>query len=279
MKCTDTLDMHPSFAKQHPEQTGEKLLEKVEAAIFNLVASNPPPLAKANDVRHPSNKELTVNMYDILEQDKTTRCHLHDGSCTIHAKGIYRFAHWIPRGQGVAHNTTGGGAPLSDVAQGSCRFNAVGLFFWELAPLFQTMRILQHIIAPEIFDSVSQNSHTIGINQPAFGVLRTSRRAAFTGIAVLRIHSCAPHDDVSEDRTALCCKICLKDFHAGDLFLPELDNRLQYRRCDIVFFNSRRIMHYIGNFRGTRTAIVSCNHLRQQDILAMAQAYVEITQL
>lgn len=140
------------------------------------------------------------------------------------------------------------------------KLNASGSFFDGMAPLIQGIGLTLNGVDETAYQSYVQVLDHLRNTVP--NVYQTSKRACFTGIAILRNSRVNPHKDTTGFPDAWAAMCCFGDFEGGALCLPGLDVegkggiQIAYQPKDIIFLRSSLLEHYISPFEGERSELV-----------------------
>ena len=84
----------------------------------------------------------------------------------------------------------------------------------------------------------------------------TTRRTCFQGIVLTRNLEAEPHKDRSGDRDGWVVMCCWGNFTGGDLVIPALQKRFEFKPGDVVILRSTLLEHYIMPCEGQRSSIM-----------------------
>lgn len=84
----------------------------------------------------------------------------------------------------------------------------------------------------------------------------TTRRACFRGVVLVRNVVGEPNREKSGDKDEWAALCCWGNFTGGDLVIPALKQRFDFRPGDVVILRSALLEHYVLPFEGERSSIM-----------------------
>jgi hypothetical protein len=94
--------------------------------------------------------------------------------------------------------------------------------------------------------------------------LEVSKVQCWLGLAVLRNLQVFNHKDKGDVRDGWVGMTCFGDFTGGELCLPQLSLKLDFKPGDVILFRSSVLEHWVNECNGPRSSFVFFSHFTKE---------------